>query len=144
MMMTKILDMIRRCNKVLLQLIIGILLYGILIQIVGLFLVKDKIFFSYSLWVGIIMAIAMAIHMQFSIEKAVNQEGRAAQTVLSRAYLIRTVVIFLIMGTGAYFEFLSIIPCFIGLMGLKAAAILQPKMDKLWRKNMKEGGAEAC
>ena len=144
MMMTKILDMIRRCNKVLLQLIIGILIYGILIQIIGLFVVADKVFFSYSLWVGIIMSIAMAIHMQFSIERAIQQEGRAAQTALSRSYLIRTVLVLLIMGTGAYYEFLSIIPCFVGLMGLKAAAILQPKMDKLWCKNMKEGGDEAC
>lgn len=142
--MTRILNRIRKCNKVLLQLIVGILSYGVLIQILGLFLVEDKIFFSYSLWVGLILSIAMAIHMQLSIEKALEQEGRAAQTVLSRAYLIRTVVIFLTMGTGAYFGFLSILPCFIGLMGLKAAAILQPKLDKLWQKNMKEGGDEAC
>ena len=63
--------MLKRLNEALPGLVLGIIIYGILLQITGIWLVNDKLRYSTGLWIGIGCALFMAIHMAISIEDAV-------------------------------------------------------------------------
>ena len=47
--------MLRRINQALPELLLGIVLYGFMIQIVGVWFVEDKVQYSVGLWAGIIL-----------------------------------------------------------------------------------------
>ena len=64
-------SMIKRLNKALPALLLGIVLYGLLVQFIGVWFVKDKLLYSTGLWIGIAMAMGMAIHIAVVIEDAI-------------------------------------------------------------------------
>lgn len=121
--------MLRRLNKVLPELILGIILYGILIQIAGVWFVSDKIRYSSGLWIGIAIACAMAVHMAVVIEDAVSLNSGQGKLIAQNMvrYIVVVAVFFLMM----YFHLGNLITAFLGVMGLKAAAYAQPFIHKI-------------
>ena len=55
--------MLRRLNDALPELVLGILLYGIAVELAGVWFVADKIRYTTGLLVGIALAVGMAINM---------------------------------------------------------------------------------
>ena len=53
--------MLKRINEALPGLIFGIIIYGVLVQLTGVWFVADKAAYSIGLWYGICIAIGMAI-----------------------------------------------------------------------------------
>ena len=127
--------MLRRINESLPGLVLGILLYGGVVQLVGMWFVEDKISYSIGLWYGIAIAIGIGINMAIVIYDAVTfgGEGGANSRVVVKSMFryIVVVVLFLILG---FFEFGNIIAAFIGAMGLKVSAYMQPLLTKLINK----------
>ena len=125
--------MLRRLNKVLPELLMGILIYGVIVQITGVWFVADKIRYSSGLWIGIGTAMGMAIHMAVVIEDSVSlmieKKARAKATVHSLIRYFAVVIIFLLM---MYFHLGNLVTGFIGVFGLKAAAYMQPFMHKIF------------
>ena len=72
-------SMIKRLNKALPALLLGIVLYGLLVQFIGVWFVKDKLLYSTGLWIGIAMAMGMAIHIAVVIEDAIALNGENQQ-----------------------------------------------------------------
>ena len=81
-------SMIKRLNKALPALLLGIVLYGLLVQFIGVWFVKDKLLYSTGLWIGIAMAMGMAIHIAVVIEDAIalNGEKQDCRMVPSKIY----------------------------------------------------------
>ena len=127
--------MLKRLNKVLPELILGILIYGILVQITGIWFVKDKLSYSIGLWIGVLLAVGMAIHMAVVIEDAVSigsSQGRLITMSLLR-YLV-VVIVFVVIS---YFHIGDPIAAFVGVIGLKIAAYAQPFLHKAILKKRK-------
>lgn len=120
--------MLKRLNKVLPELILGILIYGVLVQITGVWFVEDKLLYSTGLWLGILLAIGMAIHMAVVIEDAVSIGS--SQGKLITLSLLRYIVVVLVFAGIIYFHLGNPILTFIGVMGLKLAAYAQPFLHK--------------
>lgn len=121
--------MLRRLNKVLPELILGIILYGVVLQITGIWFVSDKIRYSSGLWIGIALACFMAVHMAVVIEDAVSLES--SQGKLIAQSLIRYFVVVVVFFCMMYFRLGNLITAFLGTMGLKAAAYAQPFIHKM-------------
>lgn len=121
--------MLRRLNKVLPELILGIILYGIILQITGVWFVSDKIRYSSGLWIGIGLACGMAVHMAVVIADAVSLES--AQGKLITQNLVRYAVVVAVFFFMMYFRLGNLITAFLGVMGLKAAAYAQPFIHKM-------------
>ena len=81
-------SMIKRLNKALPALLLGIVLYGLLVQFIGVWFVKDKLLYSTGLWIGIAMAMGMAIHIAVVIEDAIalNCQKQDCRMVPSKIY----------------------------------------------------------
>lgn len=120
--------MLKRLNKVLPELILGIILYGILLQVFGVWLVKDKLHYSSGLWIGIALAIGMAIHMAVVIEDAVSLNSSRAKLITQS--LVRYIVVVVVFFVMMYFHLGNLVSAFLGVMGLKAAAYAQPFIHK--------------
>ena len=125
-------SMIRRLNKALPALILGILLYGAVIQLAGVWFVKEKLLYSTGLWIGIALAVGMAVHMAVVIEDAVTiyGEGGAKGKIILYS-LLRYAVVVVVFFVTAKFKLGNILMVFVGVMGLKAAAYLQPFIHRV-------------
>lgn len=124
--------MLKRLNEALPGLVLGIFIYGILLQLTGIWLVDDKLRYSTGLWIGIGCALFMAIHMAMSIEDAVSigtEDGAKKKTIASAMF--RYVIVLLVLVAMCYLNLGMILPAFFGVLGLKISAYVQPLFYRL-------------
>lgn len=118
-------------NKTLWELILGILLYGCICQIIGLFFVENKFSYSTGLWVGLLTAVAAAIHMWWSLDRALDLDEGTAGKKLQAQSIVRYAIIVMVMAITMISGVMNPLAAFLGIMGLKVAAYLQPFTHKL-------------
>lgn len=120
-----------KTNQTLAELLIGIACFGIVCQIVGIFLVKNRLAYTLSLWVGIAAAFARAVHMNYTIRKALTNDAGTAEKVTRSSYFLRYGCVMVLLAVAAYTGLENLIAVFVGNMGLKMGAYLQPLTHKL-------------
>lgn len=124
-------EMNEQKNTIAIELIIGMLVYGIAVQII-LFFLPDRLFNSIGLWLGILIGVGMALHMKHSIENALELGESGAQKHLLKHYGLRIIAVGAVFGIAYYFKLGNMLTMFIGVMGLKAAAYAQPHVHRLF------------
>ena len=124
--------MLKRLNKALL---LGIIIYGVLFEVIGVWFVSEKLLYSTGLWIGIGCAVFLAVHMAMSIEDAVSlgTEDGAKKKIIASA-MLRYFVVLLVFVVMLYFELGMLLPAFFGVLGLKISAYLQPVFYRLLGK----------
>ena len=131
-------------KRTLLELLTGIVLSGVLFEVIGLIFVKDKLAHSIGMLLGILIALAMATHMAFSLNSALDWDEEQAKRSIWKSYMLRYVSVAICIGLIAYFGIGDVISCFFGIMSLKPAAYLQPYLHKFVNKYLlkieEEGG----
>ena len=125
--------MLRRLNDVLPELILGILVYGVLAELIGVWFVDDKGAYTLGLVIGILTACGMAINMASVILDTMDgytgeAQARLRVTMKSALRYLAVAVIFFVV---AKFEIGNFFASFIGVLGLKVAAYLQPFTHKV-------------
>ena len=135
--------MLRRINPALPGLIAGIVIFGLFVQLTGVWFVEDKIGYSIGLWYGVAIGIGMAINLATVIYDAVtfDGEGNANKRVAAKS-MLRYIVVAILFGILGYFEFGNLFTAFLGVMGLKISAYMQPLLNKLVNKS--SGSFEAA
>ena len=116
------------------ELLLGIILLGVAIQIVVAVLSKDYLYNAIGLWSGIAIACFTAIHMKRSIEDALDLGEQGATKYVRMAYLKRMILSLVFMGIVIYFHLGNPITLLIGVFPLKVAAYLQPLLHKLFQR----------
>ena len=124
---------IKKISETLKELLIGIIFYGILVEVVGVYFVEDKVYFTIGLWFGIFMAFAAAVHMWWGLDRALTLGDAAGKYAMSQN-MIRYGVIVVAFGALCVMDFGNPIAAFAGIMGLKAGAYLQPFTHKIMKK----------
>ena len=123
--------MLRRINEALPGLVFGILLYGVVLQLAGVWFVEDKLYYSIGLWYGIIIAVGMAINLATVIFDSVAMgDSKYANRIIIAKSLLRYAVVVILFFILGYFDFGSLLMAFLGVMGLKISAYLQPLLHK--------------
>lgn len=135
----------RKINPTMIELIIGVLVYGIIgeLLIIGLNyftgimeeLFKDDIFFiAVGFLIGIILAIVLVTYMARSVETAVEmgENGALKHTMISSVIrfviIVGIIVLLMVTHVGNVFAMLF------GALGLKLSAYVQPVTHKLREK----------
>ncbi len=133
-------------KRTLLELLAGIVLWGMIFEIIGIIFVKDKLSHSIGMLLGVLIALAMAAHMAFSLNSALDWDEEHAKRSIWKSYMLRYTAVALCIGLIAYFGIGNVISCFFGIMTLKAAAYLQPYLHRFCNKYLlkieEEGGCE--
>lgn len=134
--------MLRRINDALPGLVGGIILYGAVVQLAGVWFVEDRLGYSIGLWYGIAIAIGMAINLAVVIYDSVLEDvgGKANNRVIAKSVFryLMVVILFFILG---YFNFGNLIMAFVGVMGLKVSAYMQPLLMKVMHKDFEQSDA---
>ena len=113
--------MLKRLNDALPELVLGIILYGIAVELVGVWFVTDKLRYTTGLVIGIALAMGMAVNMAIVLRDAVEiYGGEHAQAKI-------VVIVFFVMMK---FNLGNLFTAFIGVLGLKISAYLQPFTHK--------------
>ena len=129
-------NMKRKIDPTLFDLCLGILLYGIVFQLV-LLIFSRKPAYSLGLWIGVLLAVAGAIHMWWSLDRGMDQVAKQAAKTISVNNLIRYFVLVVVMFILIYTDFANPIFMFCGYMGMKISAYLNPWLCKIRSKVIK-------
>ena len=124
--------MLRRINDALPGLVVTILLYGLVIELAGVWFVEDKISYSIGLWYGVAIAVGLAINLAMVIFDAVTlgDSEHANRRIIAKS-LLRYVVVVILFFILGYFKFGSLYTALIGILGLKVSAYVQPLFQKI-------------
>lgn len=129
--------MLKRQDGVVSELIFGILIYGVLLQVTGIWLVKNKLLYSSGLWFGILFALGITLHMAVVIREAVNS-GSGQKRVITM-YLFHYGMAIIMFAAMIYLQLGNPVSAFLGIMGLKLAAYFQPLLHGFLSKIQKAG-----
>lgn len=121
-------------SDVLPQLWAGILVYGVLCETVGLIFVKERLFYSIGLIAGIACALFMATHMAWSLNRALDMSEGDAVKKMQVHNILRYIVVVIVFFLLLFTKLGNPLAAFLGVMGLKVAAYLQPITHKFFRR----------
>lgn len=121
-------------NTVLKGMIAVMILYGIVVQIICLFIPGDHLKMSVGLWIGVAAGIGMAVHIKSSLDEALDLGEEGAQKYMRKSYARRYLMVVVVFVAVSYLKIANILTLFAGVMGLKVSAYLQPVMHKLFLK----------
>lgn len=127
----------KRLNEALPGLLLGILLYGGLIEVIGVWFVSDKLRYTSGLIIGISCAIGMAIHLAVILEETVRTKNASPRMIQMKSvlrYLVVVAVFFVMM----WLNLGNLITAFIGVLGLKVSAYAQPLLHKIFHLQKNE------
>ncbi len=127
-------------NNILLELIVGIILFGIVEQVICLIVSKDYLYNSVGLWFGVAIAIFMAIHMKRSIEDALDLGEDAGVKHMRKGYGTRMAVVAVAVIVILISKLGNPITLVIGILPLKFSAYAQPAIHNvlLWLESRRK------
>lgn len=125
---------LKKINRTVLEMELGILFLGVLAQIIGAFKVRDEVMYAKSLWFGILLACASTYHMYRSLDRALDQPEKIASRMIFRAYVLRYAIVIFCLVVIMVTEAMNPLVFFFSYMSLKVTAFLQPITHKLCNK----------
>lgn len=132
------LEKIRTLNETVLDLFIGILIYCVIAEIIGLFFANDKIVYTIALWVGGISAGGWAAHMYLTLDTALDFPENDAIKYMRKKSFFRIVVILLIGIAAMLCSWTAFVGVLVGFFSLKLAAYAQPITNSYITKKIKK------
>ena len=127
-------ELIKKISKTLKELLIGILFYGIIVEVIGICFIGDKVYFSIGLWFGVFLAMAAAIHMWWGLDKALDLDAENARKKMTAYSMFRYLAIIVVMAIVMITQIANPLVAVFGVFALKFGAYLQPLMHYLSKK----------
>lgn len=121
---------ITRINRTLFELETGILIYGVVCQLV-IMLIRNRPGYSLGLWIGIVTAMLGAFHMWWSLDRALDLPEKAAVRSMSTHNIIRYLVFVLVVGATAVTQIANPLFIFLGIMSIKVSAYMHFLTQKI-------------
>lgn len=130
----------RKMSETFWEIALNCLVYGVLIQLVCIFIPYSLADLSLGLWIGVAMAIAIGAHMDLIIDRSFSglTEKQAANLMRMNS-MGRYIFVVLAFGLVLIYEIGNPLACFAGVMTLKVAAYTQPFTHKLLTKLKTKG-----
>lgn len=120
----------KKVDRTLMELITGILIFGILCQVTVVWFVENRLSYSVGLWMGVCLAVFGAVHMWWVLDRKLELGESDAVKGVRIHSMIRYFVYVLAMGLIMVSGFANPLSAFLGLMGLKAGAYMAPFLHK--------------
>ena len=123
----------KRLNQALPGLVLGILIYGLLVEVIGVWFVSDKVRYTSGLAIGISCAVGLAIHIAMIIEESVRI-GEGHEKYLSFKSVMRYLVLCGVLILMMVFKLGNMFTALIGVLGLKVSAYAQPLLYRIIKR----------
>ena len=124
-----------KIDRTLSEMFLGIIIFGLLCQITVIWFVPQKLLYTAGLWIGILTACIYAYHLWWSIDRnmtvnADNERGASAFS-LKHSVLRYAAVALILLGSWFLGGNTPMLAGFLGIMGIKIGAYLQPLISRL-------------
>lgn len=113
-------------NEALIDLILGILMFGVLVILVGLIAVPDKLQFVLGAVMGTASSVIRAIHMAVTLERQMDYGEKDARAYAARNYMIRYLLLIVVLLLSVKLGTAGMAGAVIGIFLMKPAAVLSP------------------
>ncbi len=123
----------RDMNATVKEMWLGIGIWGVACELVTVWFVKDRAGCSLGILIGCLLAMAGIWHMWKVLDTALDL-GDGAQKYLTVRSWMRYCVFVIIFGILMITEAANPLTAFLGLMGMKTAAYMQPAVHKFIEK----------
>lgn len=118
-------------NKTLRELVYGIIVFGLIIQVILAIFFPPVVFRAVGLWIGVLCGVGMAVHMAYCLETLVLLDEKGATAYAKKTSVIRYMVVCVILAATAISGIGDPISFVFGIIGLKAGAYMQPLTHKV-------------
>ncbi|MCM1253127.1 MAG: ATP synthase subunit I [Clostridium sp.] len=125
-----------KIDATLFDLCLGIFLYGIVCQVVLLFFSRRPEY-SIGLWIGVVLALVGSIHMWWTLDRSLEMASKDATKTVGTQYIVRYFILVAAMAVLAVSGFANPLCAFLGYMGMKVSAYMQPFTRKISSKIFK-------
>ena len=132
--MTTLTERLKQSNRIILEMDTGLILWGILTNIGGLFFDHNLYKYTAGIWFGVLFAFVTVIHMYRSLDRALDYDEKNARAITSRGYMIRYTAFIIIMVIIVLSVVLYWYSVFLAYMGVKVAAYIQPFTHKFYNQ----------
>ncbi|MBO5985338.1 MAG: ATP synthase subunit I [Lachnospiraceae bacterium] len=126
-----LLEKLRKKNRTVLEMELGIIALGILFQLGSVFFPGSRLERAVSLLLGSVLAGVAVLHMYRTLDRALDLDAGDAQKAIYKGYVLRYVFFALVLVLSALTGWLNPLLIFLGYMTLKFTAYLQPLTHKL-------------
>lgn len=106
--------------------LIGIGIYTILVEVIGIFFSEDIISYTLGLLFGVIIAVLLILHMAWSLDRALDLPENQAAKYTKRQSFLRLAVMLFAMIIALLVEQFNFITVVLGMLGLKIGALIAP------------------
>ena len=106
--------------------VIGIGIYAVIIEVVGIFFSENILSYTLGLIFGVIFAVFLFWHMAKTLDKALDLSESHATRYVKGQSLLRLFVMLAVLTIGMVTELFNFIAVLLGLLGLKVAALAAP------------------
>ena len=124
-------------DNTLLEMLAGIMIWGLLVQIVLLVAFKNYLYNAIGLWCGVAVSVGWAIHMKRSIEDILDLGGPFVEKNYRADASKRMAMAAIVIGVVFYFGVGNPLTVLAGIFSLKISAYSQPYMHKIFQKFQK-------
>lgn len=128
-----IIDLIKK-NRTLQELLIGIVLFGIICEILLLIFTKNIFYNSTGLVIGLIISLICAVHMAWGIEIAVMLDEKSSIAITRKYTVIRYLIMCVALVAVGVLDFGSPVTLIAGFLALKMGAYFNPLIHKIFTK----------
>lgn len=125
-------------NDTLIEMLCGILVYGVIGQLVILLFLNDKAALSIGWWIGVVTALVSGYHMWWGLDRALSVGEKDAVKLSTSYNMLRYVATVVIMGVVMVTEIGNPLAAVFGVFGLKAGAYMQPFIHKFNKSAVEE------
>lgn len=123
----------QRADTTVKEMWVGIALWGIVSELATVWFVEDRLQGALGILVGTILAAAGVYHMWITIDRALDL-GEGAQKFMTGRSWIRYGVFVAVFALLMVSKVAHPLTAFLGLMGMKVSAYLQPTVHKVLEK----------
>lgn len=120
----------KRLDPTVRDLLTGTLLYGMIIEGIGLVLLENRLRFTLGVLIGYVCVAAMICHMYLTLEKGLDMDPDSAAKYVRRNSILRYVSLFAVLVAVILIPQVSVIAVIIMIYGMKISAFLQPQICK--------------
>ena len=126
--------------ETLIDLYVGLILYFIVFETVGLIFTGRRLVYTLGLILGCLVAAFMAWHMYVSLDAALDMPEQDAVRYSRKKSLLRWLVMLAAAFVGMKFRLISFPAVITGILGLKISAFLQPFTNSHITKKLRKEG----
>lgn len=105
---------------------IGIAIYTVAVELVGIFFSGDILAYSLGLFLGTFVAVLLFHHMANTLDTGLSLPEAQAVKYIRKQSFIRLFIMLVAMVLGLLFSWINFIAVILGLLGLKIGALCAP------------------